>query len=78
MTTLVRYHPRGIDIDLAELPAGLYNEIVSQHGQIDPPPAAPCSLAWATVSRCTSTDTTLAASTRGITRAATLTGTVTA
>ncbi|WP_156685601.1 hypothetical protein [Mycobacterium sp. Marseille-P9652] len=39
MTTLVRYNPRGIDIDLAELPAGLYNEIVSLHGHIDPPPA---------------------------------------
>lgn len=41
MTTLARYHPRGIDIELADLPRDLYTEIASLHGQIDPPPAPP-------------------------------------
>lgn len=42
MSTRAHYHPRGIDIDLAEeLPDWLYNELASLRGQIDPPPAPP-------------------------------------
>lgn len=41
MSTRAHYHLRGIDIDLADLPRGIYDEIVSLHGRIDPPPAAP-------------------------------------
>jgi hypothetical protein len=41
MSTRAHYHLRGIDIDLADLPSGLYAEIVSLHGHIEPPPAAP-------------------------------------
>jgi hypothetical protein len=41
MTTRAHYHPRGIDIDLADLPRWLYAEIASLHGQIAPPPEPP-------------------------------------
>jgi hypothetical protein len=41
MSTRAHYHPRGIDIDLADLPRWLYAEIASLHGQIPPPPAPP-------------------------------------
>jgi hypothetical protein len=41
MSTRAHYHLRGIDIDLADLPSGLYAEIVSLHGRIEPPPAKP-------------------------------------
>ena len=41
MSTLAHYHPREIDIDLADLPTWLYAEIASLHGRIDPPPAEP-------------------------------------
>lgn len=35
MSTRAHYHPRGIDIDLADLSRELYSEIVSLHGQTD-------------------------------------------
>lgn len=41
MSTLAHYHPREIDIDLADLPRWLYSEIASLHGQIAAPPAPP-------------------------------------
>lgn len=41
MSTRARYHPRGIEVDLASLEPWLYREIASLHGQIDPPPAPP-------------------------------------
>jgi hypothetical protein len=41
MSTRAFYHPLNIEIDLADLPRETYNEIVSLHGQIDPPPAPP-------------------------------------
>lgn len=41
MSTDARYHVREIEIDLADLPRWLYNEISSLHGHIDPPPANP-------------------------------------
>ncbi|WP_083267078.1 hypothetical protein, partial [Mycolicibacterium porcinum] len=41
MSTRAHYHPRRIDIDMARLDPQLYAEIVSLHGHIDPPPAAP-------------------------------------
>ena len=41
MSTDAHYHLRDIDIDLADLPQGLYTEIASLHGHIDPPPARP-------------------------------------
>src|SRR5690625_1312746 len=34
MSTRAHYHPRDIEIDLADLPRWLYNEIASLHGQI--------------------------------------------
>jgi hypothetical protein len=41
VTTKAFYHPRGIMVDLADLPRDLYDEIASLHGRIDPPPADP-------------------------------------
>jgi hypothetical protein len=35
MSTTTHYHPRGLDIDLSELPSRLYDEIVSLRGQVD-------------------------------------------
>lgn len=40
MSTLAYYHPRQMEIDLADLSTGLYNELINLHGQIgknDPP-----------------------------------------
>ena len=44
MSTMTRYHPRGIDVDLADLPHWLYVEIASLHGQLDKsgPPILTC------------------------------------
>lgn len=42
MSTRVYYHPCGATIDLGDdLPRWLYDEIVSLHGHIEPPPADP-------------------------------------
>jgi hypothetical protein len=41
MSTRALYLIRGITIDLANIPRPLYDEIVSWHGRIAPPPAPP-------------------------------------